>query len=123
MPPDYRNMTQWEKDVLDRLLSMDFPGCSELREQANHSTVRDVTEYGDNYGSIEFSIDDAYKHYRALVRQRVPVEGETRDSDGVSVYVLLHVINGVLNELEIYKSDSRPMKTRPAPDSIAVTIR
>jgi hypothetical protein len=40
------------------------------------------------------------------VRRRIPVEASYPDADGVVVHVLLHVIDGRLDELEVYREDS-----------------
>jgi hypothetical protein len=42
----------------------------------------------------------------APVVPRIPVEAELEDEDGTTVHILLHVIDGRLNELEIYRDDS-----------------
>jgi hypothetical protein len=38
--------------------------------------------------------------------RRIPVEAEYEDLDRVTVHVLLHVIDGRLNEIEVYREDS-----------------
>lgn len=55
---------------------------------------------------------------RAPVHVRVPVEGSGIDSDGVSIYVLVHVVDGVAVELEIYKADGSPILSMPVPEAI-----
>ncbi len=40
------------------------------------------------------------------MRRRIPVEASYPDADGVVVHVLLHVIDGRLDELEVYREDS-----------------
>jgi hypothetical protein len=40
------------------------------------------------------------------VKYRIPIEGSCPDTDGVVIHILLHVVNGYLNEIEIYKDDS-----------------
>jgi hypothetical protein len=37
----------------------------------------------------------------------VPVEADLEDDDGVTIHVL-HVLDGYLNELEVYREDSSP---------------
>jgi len=41
----------------------------------------------------------------AHVARRVPVEAELEDVDGVTIHVLLHVVQGFLNELEVFRED------------------
>jgi hypothetical protein len=38
----------------------------------------------------------------AIVDRRIPIEGSYVDSDGVRVHVLLHVVDGYLEEFEVY---------------------
>lgn len=63
-----------------------------------HAQVRRI----DANGSLAFRVVGP-----ACVRiiERVPVEGEAPDVDGVPVHVLLHVVDGRLAELELYRND------------------
>lgn len=97
------------------LLDADFPGNAALREQLSKARVRRI----DEDGSLEISVDDAP---RAEVVGRVPVEAETEDSDGVPIHVSLHVVNGLMNELELYREDSKPVKRAPAPEALRVLV-
>lgn len=53
----------------------------------------------------------------AQVKQRVAVEGRyidgPVDAGGASVEVLLHVVDGRMTELEVYKVDGSPILTGP----------
>jgi len=49
---------------------------------------------------------------KAKVKRRIPAEAEFRDTDGVLIHILLHVIDGKVNELEIYKEDGSPIILR-----------
>ena len=42
---------------------------------------------------------------RALTVVRIPVEAQILDDDGVPIAVLLHVVGGLAEELEIYRVD------------------
>ena len=46
----------------------------------------------------------------------MPVEAEYLDVDGVPIWILLHVVDGLLNELEILRADSAKMQNFPRPD-------
>jgi len=50
----------------------------------------------------------------APVKSRVPTEGECPDADGVPIHILLHVADGFMRELEIYKSDLSCILKSPA---------
>jgi hypothetical protein len=49
----------------------------------------------------------------APVECRVPTEGECADADGTAIHVLLHVVNGKINELEVFKDDLSRVQNPP----------
>lgn len=102
------------------MLSKDFPGRDSLLEQLKGLKVEDIADSGDDYGSLV--LQPSIKSF-AQVHQRVPVEAMTKDIDNMQVYVLLHVTEGLLGELEIYKADGTPLIRPPQPDSLVVTVR
>ncbi len=95
----YRRVADFERKIIDVLLEAEFPGRSEIRQQLNDCRVKTI----DENGSLEFELNT---HIKADVRRRIPIEGEIEDADGVLIHVLLHVVNGEVKELEIYKDDS-----------------
>lgn len=107
----FREMTTQERRVLERLLSSDFPGREVLDRQIRDALVRQI----DDEGSLEFSVRS---HDRAEVSKRIPTEAEFEDADGVTAHILLHVVDGKCNELEIYKDDSTPITIRPEPENL-----
>ncbi|MDP3541865.1 MAG: hypothetical protein Q8T11_05285 [Elusimicrobiota bacterium] len=58
--------------------------------------------------------------HEAAVLQRVPVEAESKDADGMGLHFLLHVVGGFLRELEIFREDSEPIKGLPQADALVV---
>ncbi len=113
----FRKLTAEERQFLDRLLELPFPGRDELRLQANAATAREIAEDGDNYGSLKLR---AIATPRAAVVQRVPVMALANDVDEVPIEFLLHVVDGVLDELEILKLDGSPIVNRPKPLDLRV---
>jgi hypothetical protein len=81
--------------VILALLKGDFPGRQALREQVAILCGRSI----DPEGSLELKASGP----KADVAHRVPVEAVMEDRDGVSIHILLHVRDGLLSELEIYK--------------------
>ena len=65
----------------------------------------------DEYGSLRFDVKTDIK---APVIKRIPVEAETEDADGVPIHLLLHVVDGKVAELEVYKDDGSPITKMPA---------
>jgi hypothetical protein len=97
-----RPVTERERALIDRLVSAEFPGCVEIREQLRSVTVRDL----DPEGSLELLTTTGPD---APVDRRVPVEAEVVDRDGKRIHVMLHVIDGRAKEIEIYKDDGSAM--------------
>jgi len=89
--------------MIGRLLAVDFPGRDELWTQSDSLTAKGL----DAEGSI--ALNPGSSANAANVERRVPVEAEFEDTDGVTVHVLLHVVDGLINELEIYREDSGPV--------------
>lgn len=103
---EVRALTAREWDVLKQLLAPAFPGRDEVLDQAKDSLV---SEYDAN-GSLCFV--GRPECMVAQTEHRVPTEGEYEDSDGVNVHVLIHVVEGRLVELEVYREDGGPVVRR-----------
>lgn len=103
----FRPLTANESGILAPLLKAEFPGQVQLAQQAARISARPL----DADGSLEFAQSDGPL---APVVRRIPVEAEAEDQDGVMIHVLLHVVDGQLKELEVYREDSAPvMKLDP----------
>jgi hypothetical protein len=100
-----------EIDLLRRLLCVDFRGAETLSRQLASAFVEPI----DSNGSLRLRPVDPTP---ATVSRRVPVEATYADADGVLVHVLIHVKNGVLDELEIYREDSGAVEVAPADASM-----
>ena len=94
-----------------RLLEFPFPGSDALKEQLRNALVRPI---GAN-GSLEFQVR---KGTRAAVNDPIPVEGEAEDLDGTTIHVLLHVIDGTVRDLDVYKNDSSRVSQMPEPSAL-----
>ena len=114
-PP--RSLNQWEREVLEQLLSARFAGRAELLGQLG--SVRVIGECQDGCRSVQLAV--AGVTAPAVTAERVPVEGQALDEDGVPLLFLLHVVDGFLHELEILRADSRTVRRLPPPDSIALS--
>ena len=95
-----------EKRLLQRLLTFDFDGAAGLSPQLRILLVEPI----DRDGSLRLHPVDATP---VPVARRVPVEATYADADGVVVHVLIHVIEGLLSELEVYREDSGGVLTAP----------
>lgn len=112
-----RELTSWEEEVLAKLLSAEFEGCDELRSQARTSKAR--SRLGAGYSIDLMPFGDACA---AHVRGTVPVEGEVLDRDGTKVHLLIHVREGFLHGLEVFKEDLSDLRELPSPKDIAVIV-
>ncbi len=102
--PDWRPLSETERLTLAKLLTADFPGRTQLLQQAQGALAKTL----DAEGSI--ALRSSVDAPAAQVVRRIPVEAEFEDLDGVTVHVLLHVLEGFLDELEFYRDDSAPIQ-------------
>src|SRR6185436_8957046 len=93
-----RPPTVKERTLLGKLAMANFPGSKEVIDQLQSFQVKEI----DENGSLELVSASGLD---ARVIGRVPVEGELVDRDGVRVHILLHVVNGRIKELEVFKED------------------
>jgi hypothetical protein len=111
-----RPLAAVERAVLLKLLSADFPGRDALREQADDALGRRI----DADGSLEIQPNQEARPADAV--RRIPVEAETEDLDGTLIHVLLHVVNGYMNELEVYREDSAKIDRPMSPEALRVIV-
>jgi hypothetical protein len=116
----FRPLSEYEKAVIERLFEVDFPGREELRDQVSRAEASLIDDTGDNYGSINIRTATDRK---AVVQDRVPVIGTTKDEAGGHVEILLHVIEGKIAELEFVRMDGAPMIGLPRLDIIQLHAR
>src|SRR5215207_3713737 len=80
------------------VLKPTFLSREALREQLRNCLVKAI----DQNGGLNILVPS---HARALGRYRIPVERELEDRGGVTAHVLLHVVGGKADEVEVYKDD------------------
>ncbi|HEY8470574.1 MAG TPA: hypothetical protein VIL18_13070 [Longimicrobiales bacterium] len=109
-------MNAQERALVEKLLQRDFQGRDALRAQIESALVAWTEENGSPV--MSFTVDD--KAPRAEVELRVPLEAEgvAEDEDGVTIHLLLHVVDGFLRELELFREDGEPIKRMPTADSV-----
>jgi len=110
----YRPLTDWERRVILRLLmERPFAGREELLAQLDEVAAKPI----DEDGSVSLQCSCPVK---ASVVARIPVEGEAQDRDGMKIHYLLHVVDGWMNELEVYKDDSSRVLRQAEPEDLKV---
>ena len=102
----WRPLEPFEKRILEKLLECEFPGGDELQRQLEFLSVQTI----DKFGSLELRVASPIL---AEVSRTVPVEAEYLDEDGVPVWILLHVREGQLCELELLKADGSSIRNPP----------
>jgi hypothetical protein len=110
-----RDLNEHESALIARLLSAEFPGKAILAKQLVGCQVMTIDEYGSL--KIKPSVTE-----QAAVPARIPVEGIDFDQDGYMIHYLLHVVDGVINELEIYKDNSAQIIRRTDPKDLELLI-
>ena len=100
MTAGWRALALRERKLLSQLLAPEFPGKQELIEQVGNCVVREL----DADGGLEIRTNSSIR--ATQIKFRVRPEGEFEDTDGVTVHVLLHVLDDAAVELEVYKDDN-----------------
>jgi hypothetical protein len=109
-----RPPTPAERNVVLALLKEEFPGRDALLDQVPSLVVRSI----DQEGSLELRASGP----KADVTTRIPAEAAMEDQDGFLIHVLLHVCDGLLNELEIYKDNLGVPQREVDPDSFKLIV-
>jgi hypothetical protein len=112
----FRLLSRAEMELLKKLLEPKFPGQQELLKQLESVIGRVI----DADGSLQLKLEGAAP--QARVEERVPVEGQIEDLDGMIIEILLHVVGGYLDELEIYRRDSEPIQRDLAASDMKVVV-
>ena len=97
----YRNIDERTKKWIDKLLSVEFRGKNILLDQLLKSKMMYKQEY--EYISIKFIVEGKIQYYPYQVR--VPIEMYAYQSFSCPIIFLLHIVNGVVDELEIVTAD------------------
>jgi hypothetical protein len=99
--------------LLERLLNREFPGRDALRLQLSSVAGRKI----DKNGTLELR---SSRTNRADIALGCPTEGTCPDIDGRRIAALLHVKDGHLHRLEIFKEDRSQILRAPTPEDLAV---
>ena len=102
--------------MLEKFLNQEFPGGGDLRKQLAGVEVRGI----DSDGSLELRPDPSAP--RADVVRGIPIEAEVEDLDGVKIHILLHVLDGVMRELEVYREDPGRVQRGLDADELSLII-
>lgn len=98
----YRKLQTKELDWLKKMLEVNFLGKTELLEQIQNAYV--TPHYCNNFISLKFHVGVGTDIFPYKVRN--PVEMRAYQEDSVPVVCLIHILNGYLDELEVFNADS-----------------
>jgi hypothetical protein len=112
---EFRQPTDREQALLNRLLEAELPGREELAPLVRRVLVKTI----DEDGGLELR---SQVEGKAPVVQRVPVEAEGKDEDAAVIHMLLHVVDGRPVELEFYRDGVGNVKTMPLPSAFELIV-
>lgn len=97
----YRKLNEMEVYWIDKLMNVEFQGRDILLQQLSKAKVAYRQEYA--YISIKFKVEGDIELYPYHVR--VPIEMIAFQRLSAPIIFLLHIVNGVIDELEIITAD------------------
>lgn len=98
----YRNLCEKEQQWIDKIMDVEFQGRDILLKQFSKAKIIYKQEYA--FISLKFNVECEIELYP--YRVRVPVEMRAFQNSTAPIVFLLHVVNGVIDELEILTADS-----------------
>lgn len=98
----YRELNEKEQQWIDSLMNVKFQGRDILLKQFTKARIVYKQEY--DFISIKFKIEGEIEPYPFHVR--VPVEMRAFQQASAPIVFLLHIVSGIINELEIITTDS-----------------
>jgi hypothetical protein len=110
---EFRPISDFERSIILRLLELDFPGNDALKEQVRGLEAKCV----DHEGSLELNVSsDIIANIPANPAvEGYYADGEQKNPFGPYVRILLHIRNGKMWLMEIYKDDGTEIKRQPSP--------
>jgi hypothetical protein len=113
-----RQLTARERETIFALLAKPFVGRDALLQQLPAAQV--IME-STRSASIVVRVDRSLAP-PASTSERVPAEAHGQDSDGMWFELLLHVVDGYMDELEIWRGDGGPIMILPEPSTLDITV-
>lgn len=108
----FRAPSEYEQRLVVKLLEPPLVGREALLQQLSAATVSQWA--GDR--SLEFIVPNTAPP--AATRSAIPTEGQFEDVDAATIHVLLHLKDGRLHILEIFKENGSAVEQLPDPSSL-----
>jgi hypothetical protein len=116
MDPGFRQLDPRERELLEKLLEPEFPGCKELRTQLGSMTGKQI----EDDGTLSLLCDSGLP---SPAKYLLVAEGMCKDADGMDISVLLHLNDqGFMNMLEIIKYGPSPIVSPPSARDLVVLL-
>ena len=106
---DLRPLKEIEKRLILGLIEPDFYGKHLIIGQLQEAQVTEIDDSGSLWSGPPIRKSD---------RRWVPVEARVRDADGGSVQILLHLANGRVRHVEIFREDGKSLIEPIDPDAV-----
>jgi hypothetical protein len=115
----FRALTRTETAVLEKLLEHRFPGRDALYHQLAGLRAKEI----DANGSLRFQVtaNTTTPIRRSVVAEVRYPDLDTKNESDPHVNILLHVLDGKLSIMEIYKDDGSTIMRRPDPSLLRLT--
>lgn len=97
-----REINNDEKSWFEKILSVDFKGRNIIEKQLKEAKTIGIYEVG--FISLKLVIENEVQKFPYLIR--VPVEIRVKRPNKAPTIFLLHIIEGIIDELEIFNADS-----------------
>ncbi len=104
-----RDINETESKWLETVLVPDFQGKDVIQNQLLSSKVE--ANYNSGFISLKFKVSHRIGKFNFDVR--VPVEMRAFQTDDVPYVFLLHIVEGYVDELEVFKADSSEILLPP----------
>ena len=111
METSFRQLAANETTLLEKLLAHEFPGRDALRRQLPFVVARQI----DEHGCLELRYEG---DGLAETELGCPTEGTCEDIDGGLIAVMLHVKDGRMRLLEIFKQDGSEILRAPTGEDL-----
>lgn len=98
----YRKLNEKELQWIDKLMDVEFQGRNILLQQLSMAKI--IYKQECAFISIKFKVEGDIEPYPYHVR--VPVEMRAFQQSTAPIIFLLHIVNGIIDELEIITADS-----------------
>ena len=113
-----RDLSDDEWEILNKMMSVDFEGKEIIINQLKNAKVISYCPCGCK--TVDIQIEGNLPKYE--FKKRIPVELMTHSKDNVPIIASIHVINGYINELEIYRADSKEINEEIILDNAIIEI-